>query len=74
MTAHVRNLLITVGVCPVCLEPWKHDFETPFANCRCGTTEWPFTTREELPILMQLQLERHEATCRDTNPAQKCRH
>lgn len=35
------NALLTKhGICEECGELFEHDYDSPFASCKCGTSEW----------------------------------
>ena len=36
----LEGLLRKHGVCVKCGELLSHDLDTPFADCKCGTSEW----------------------------------
>lgn len=37
----LETMLTTkAGICPDCGEEFSHQFDEPFADCRCGTCEW----------------------------------
>jgi len=35
-----QNLLLKHGICDKCGELYEHDYDGPFASCKCGTSEW----------------------------------
>ena len=51
----LRDRLGKAGICPHCLEEYEHEVDAPFANCRCGTSEWAVDGPAGYPLLFGLR-------------------
>lgn len=59
-----NRFLNLMGICTTCLQPFEHSIDEPFADCKCGTTEWAYQNLAREPLLIQLQVERSSSASR----------